>query len=209
MRTLLIFALTLLIISCNNQTKDDQIDVKECFEGYKSSILASKGDEAVKWVDKNTLNYYDKMLKLSISGDSATVNNLGILDKLTVLTVRHRIPKEEVLKMDGNSFFIYAINSGMVGKNSVMTIEIGDIEISGDFAKGQILANGQKASLYFQFNKENNKWKIDITSIFSASIVGLKQVIKNNGLTENDFILNGLEGLTGRRPDLSIWRPLK
>src|SRR6266542_1557343 len=208
MKALLIFTMTWLIISCNGQTKDDAKDIKDCFAGYKSSILENKGDEAIKWVDKNTLNYYGKMLQLAISADSKTVSNLGILDKMTVLTVRHRIPKEEVLKMKGNSFFTYAINSGMVGKNSVMTLEIGDIEISGNLAKGQLVVNGQKAPLYFQFNKENDKWKIDITSIFPASIIGLKQVIKNNGLTENEFILNALRGLTGKEADVSIWKPL-
>ena len=90
-----------------------------------------------------------------------------------------------------------------------MKLEIDDIEISGNFAKAQIVANGQKAPIYFQFNKENGFWKIDITSIFTASIVGLKQMIKNNGLTENEFILIALEGLTGKPTDSRIWKPLK
>jgi hypothetical protein len=201
--------MSLLISSCRDQNKKDRKEIKDCFAGYKASILESNGEEAIKWIDKNTLDYYDRILEVSITGDSATVQNLGLMDKLTVLTVRHRIPQEEVLKMDGNSFFIYAIDAGMVGKNSIMPLEIGDIDISGNFAKGQLIANGQEAPLFFHFNKEGDKWKINITSIFVPSTAGLKQAIKNNGQTENQFIFEMLEILTGKVVENSVWQPLR
>jgi hypothetical protein len=196
------------VISFGQSGNDIQM-IKNTFSNYKKSILASDGSEAVKWVDTKTVVYYGKMLQASLHADSAQVQNLGLMDKLIVLIVRHKVPKNEIEKMNGNEFFVYAINQGMVGKNSVMNIEIGEVKVNNNFANGQIMSGGQKSPLFFQFNKEEGQWKIDITSLFPASTAGLKKVISDNGMTENDFIFKTLEMLTGSAVGNEIWQPMK
>lgn len=203
----LISLMLFIVYSCFGQNASDEKGIKDCFAGYKLSILESRGEEAIKWVDKNTLDYYESMLKLSIVADSSIVQILDFMDRFTVLTARHRIPKDELLKMDGNSFFVYAIDAGMVGKGGVTTVEIGEVTIDGDTAKGQLVSNGQVSPLYFQFNKEDGQWKIDITSIFAPSAAALTKMIKDSGQSETEFILQALQLLTGRSVDNSIWHP--
>ena len=208
----MVLYLAIMVITVDSsygQANADEADVRKSFTGYKSSIMNGQGEEALGWVDSNTLEYYSNMLELSISADSATVNNLDLMDKLMVLTVRHRVPKEKVFSMSGNTFLIYAIDEGMVGKNSVMTLEIGEISVNGNSAQGQVVNNGIAAPLYFEFNKESDGWKIDITSIFGPSSAALKEAIKNFGQTENEFIFQTLEMLTGKPLDQKIWHPLR
>lgn len=81
------------------------------------------------------------------------LNSLGLLDKLMVFTIRHRASKEDILSFDGKRLLIYAIREGMVGKNSVVNNSIGEVEIDGDFAKGQFMTSGQKTPYYFHFYK--------------------------------------------------------
>ena len=183
--------------------------VKKCFDNYKKSILEGQGKEAIKYVDRKTTDYYDKELNLALTGDSSTIDELGLLDKLTVLIARHRIPKKDLLQMTGKTFFIYAVDNGMIGKNSVITIQIGDVNVEGNFANGQMVSNGQKTPLYFQFNKEDNEWKVDLTSIFPQSNMALNQMLLDQGLTHNQFIFQTLESLTGRKVTGDIWKPLK
>ncbi len=190
-------------------TSNDSLEVKQCFNNYKQAILVSDGEEAIKWVDEHTLQYYEEILSFSLSADSSAIQERTLMDKLTILSIRHRVPKEEVLKMSGDDFFKYAINEGMVGKNSVMNIEIGEVSIEGEFATGNIVASGQKSPLNFHFYKEEDAWKIDLTSIFQVSNAGLSSMIKSNGMTENEFIFSSLEMLTGKKVEDSIWEPLK
>ncbi len=107
--------------------------------------------------------------------DSLAIDRMNILDKLTVLTARHYISDEKLLVMDGSSFLKYAIDQGMVGKNSVMNIEVDEVEVNGSFAKARLYSNGVKSPAFFEFNKEKGKWKIDITSVFESSISGFTQ----------------------------------
>jgi hypothetical protein len=198
----------LIAVTVSAQSSDVRL-VKKTFSNYKKSILEGNGAEAVKWVDSKTISYYDSILNLSIYGDSTTIQNLDIISKLTVLTLRHRIPVEEVLTMKGREFFIYSIDKGMIGKNSVKTIEIGEVKLEGNFAEGQMVANGQESPIYFQFNKEDGIWKLDITSVFAVSNEGLKKMIAGDGNTENEFVFKTLEILTGKPVMNTIWSPLK
>jgi len=140
------------------------------------------------------------------SADSVSVERLSLLDKLMVLIVRHRTPQEDIRKFDGRPLFIYAINSGMVGKNSVSSNTIGEVTVDKKFAKGQVLVNGKKAPIFMQFNKEENSWKMDLTALFPMSNMAFKKVIEDSGENENDFIFKILESLTGKKPSAEIWQ---
>jgi len=198
-------SLILLPWLCSAQTPD-QDAVKQSFIRYKSAILNDNGEEAVRYVDSKTINYYSKLLDLVKSADSVSVEGLSLLDKLMVLIVRHRTPKEKIMKFDGRSMFIYAINSGMVGKNSVSSNTIGEVTVDKKFAKGQVLVNGKKALIFMQFNKEENIWKMDLTALFPMSNMAFKKVIEDSGENENEFMFKILESLTGKKPSAEIWQ---
>jgi len=201
----LLFALT---ISMFGQKSEEKL-VKEAFDNYKSSILNDKGEEAVKYVDSRTIKYYNDMLDLVRHGDSAKVEALSILDKVMVFSIRHRASREDILSFDGRTLLIYAIKSGMVGKNGVANLSIGDVTPTENFAKGQFVVNGQKAPLYFHFYKEEEKWKIDLTSLFQVSTTAFKKMVDDSGQTENEYLFSILEMLTGKKPGQEIWHKVQ
>ncbi|MCA4899838.1 MAG: hypothetical protein ACK514_06160 [Bacteroidota bacterium] len=207
-RTILtLLSLILFVVVAFGQNENEL--VRNSFNNYKKSILEGSGKEAIKYVNIKTIDYYDKELDLAVNGDSSAVSQLGVMDKLTVFIARHRIPKEDLINMTGRDFFIYAVDNGMIGKNSVVTTQIGDVNVKANFANGQMISNGQKTPLYFQFSKEENEWKIDLTSIFPQVNFGLTKMLSEQGLTDNDFIFQTLESLTGRKVTNDIWRSLK
>ena len=126
-----------------------------------------------------------------------------------MFSIRHRTPKEDILSFDGKGLLVYAIKSGMVGKNSVANNSIGEITIDNNFAKGQFIANGQKAPFYFHFYKEEGQWKIDLTSIFSVSTMAFKKMVDDSGQNENEYLFSLLEMLTGKKPGQEIWDKVK
>jgi hypothetical protein len=90
-----------------------------------------------------------------------------------------------------------------------MSMEIGEVKVEGNFANGQLVAYGEKSPLYFQFNKEAGIWKLDLTSLFPTSNAGLKKMLTSDGKTDNEFIFQTLEMLTGKKVADDIWKPLK
>jgi hypothetical protein len=201
------FLIPVLILTTPSigQRKEDNL-VRQAFENYKSAILNDKGEEAVKYVDSRTIKYYGDIVDLVKHGDSTKVNSLSIMDKLMVFSVRHRASKEDIVSFDGKGLLVYAIKSGMVGKNSVANHAIGEVTFDNDFAKGQFIANGQKVPFFFHFYKENGQWKIDLTSIFSVSTMAIKKMVQDSEQDENEFLFSLLENVTGRKPGPEIWQ---
>lgn len=193
---------------CFSQKKEEK-QVRKAFEKYKTAILSDKGKEAVNSVDTRTINYYNKIINETIALDSIGLDSLGTIDKLTVLTLKHKASKKELLKFDGKGVLEYAIKNGMVGKSSVVGTTIGEVIIEDNFAKGQLVKNGQEAPFYFHFYKEDEVWKIDITSLFSIGTIAIQKMIKDSGTDENVFFVNLLELITNKKPGTELWQPIK
>jgi hypothetical protein len=179
--------------------------VSNCFNGYKTAVLSQNGAEAIKFVDAQTLNYYAQMLDYSISISSSELQKKSFLDKLMILTLRHRATPEELHSFNGETLFIWAVENGMVGKESVQNASIGKIEIEDQSAKGQFVNNGQSTPFYYKFVKTGESWKIDLTSMFDISEKALLQMVKQQGMEQQEFIYYMLELLTGKEVDPNIW----
>ncbi len=194
-----------LFISVFAQKGEEKL-VRKTFENYKMALQKGQGKVAVQFVDSKTIAYYSNILDLIKTADSAKVETLSILDKLIVFSVRHRVPEEEILNFDAKSFIAYAINTGMIGK--VAQLSIGEVIITNDTAKGQFIVHKQEIPLYFNFYKENEQWKMDLTSLFPMSSMTFEKLVKESELAENEYLFSLLEMLTGTKPDNTIWQPI-
>lgn len=204
-KNLLLFFLITCAINPLLAQKKAEKKVRQSFELYKTAILNDRGTEAVEYLDSRTIQYYADILVKIRTSDSLSLNGLSLMDKLMVFSIRHRSPKEKILAMDGRGLLIYAIEEGMVGKNSVINNSIGEVEVDGNFAKGQFVSEGQVTPFYFHFYKEDKTWKIDLTSVMSIGGKAFKQMQMDSGLDENEYIFYLLEIITGQKPSKEVW----
>lgn len=190
------------------QQGDEKL-IKESFEYYKAAILNDQGLAALNYIDSQTVRYYGNILDLVRNADSAQVANLSIFDKFMVFVIRHRASRMEILMLDGKGLLVYAIQNGMVGKNSVANNTIGSVVIAGSSAKGQLLSRGRKVPVEFVFHKESGTWKIDLTSIFEISGAALQKMADDSGQSANDYLFSMIEMSAGSKPGPQIWRPVQ
>lgn len=205
------FALLLLamLTTISYAKNDDQKLVQKSFELYKAALQEENGEEAIKYLDKTTIDYYTKMLDLTKNADSLTIEKQTILDKLMIFSMRHRVPKEEILNFDGKSCLVYSIKTGMIGKNLAAS-SIGKVQVKkGTSAEGQLLIYGEKTPFKFLFNKEDGVWKIDLTSFFQVSNKQFQKMADESGKSTNDYLFSLLEMLTQKKPDSGIWEKVR
>lgn len=204
----LVAGITCFFSVCVGQSPDQKL-VKQCFNNYKSAILNDKGTEAVKFVDSRTIQYYGDILDLVKNADSAAVDSLNIMDKLMVFMIRLKTSREELLSFNGESLFAYAVNSGLVGKNSVSNNTVGAVTINKNFAKAQFVMDGKSQPIYFHFYKEKAQWKIDLTSLFPMANAAFQNMADESGQGTNEYLLSLLEILNGKKPGSQVWQPVK
>lgn len=203
---------TLLFLSCSFLSRSqgtEEPKVRNAFESYKSAILNDRATDALNSVDSNTRAYYTTLLRHVKKSDSVTISSLPLLDKLSILMLRAVASKEEILEMKGTDAFLYAIENGMVGKNSVMNVSIGKVQINADFATGEFIHDGKPTDISFHFRKERGAWRVDLTSIFQVSTGAFKNMIKESGKSEHIFLFEILEELADHPITSEIWHPLE
>lgn len=202
-----IFFWVSLILCGQISFAQDSLLVKQGYGKYKSAILNDKGEEAAMQVNNKTIEYYDSILKLVKTADSSAVRNLSFADKFTVLAIRHIATNEDLQKMNGKQLFVYSVNKGLVGKNSVMNTSVTNIQINGDFAKGQMEIDGKPEEYYFHFYKEDFQWKIDLTQLLATANLAFEQMIDRAEISESELLNYVLENLNGKKPSKTIWHP--
>jgi hypothetical protein len=205
-RTLTLIVFIIWTISVFGQESDEEL-VRKSFAGYKASLLNNNEADVINFVDSRTIKYYSDILDLVKNADSTKVDSLPIIDKMTVLTIRYRISKENILSFNGETLLIYTIKNGMIDQRGFANTSIGNVTIDHDFAKGQLISNGQDSPYFLHFYREG-QWKLDLTSLFPTAIPVLQKLADELG-GSNKFIVVALKQLKGKTPGTDIWYPVR
>ena len=110
--------------STKNSTdeKNDSQLIKESFDQYKSALMSQDGKRAAEYVNDKTIAYYMDLLNLVKRGKKSEVQNKRIVDKFSILAIRHRFASEVIKLQDGKSLLAFAVNEGLIGEQSVSSL---------------------------------------------------------------------------------------
>jgi hypothetical protein len=203
-----VLPLLALLCGCGSDAADKEA-VQKAFDAYKTAILAGDGDAAAASVTQATLDEYQKYVDWALRADRATVQSLSLLDKLQVLTLRHRIPPDKWQGMTGEKAFIYAVNNNWIGKSQVEAAELGDIQLYVVRASADAIMNERKTRSRFFFLKEKGEWKFDLARLMQGFDAALKSELKRTRIPADQFILRSIEGISGAKPTDTIWEPIE
>lgn len=187
---------------------DEAAAVRACFDGYKRALLDQDGKKALSFVDRNTLDYYSKVRDSALRADRRAVGALSTMDKLIVLMIRHCMSSESLEPMTEEALFVHAVEEGWVGKESAASNELGEIAVSGTRATGVHVWEGEETPIKWVFRKEDGRWRIDLTAILPVGDQAMKQVIRESGLPEDEFLTSLLESVSGRKVADRVWEPM-
>ncbi|MEM0965481.1 MAG: hypothetical protein AAGJ81_04965 [Verrucomicrobiota bacterium] len=202
----LVLLFALFVTGCSSDPEN--ASVKQAFEDYKSAILNDDAETAYGLVNENTKAWYGETLDRVLTSNRDQIMELGVLDKIQVILIRHRVPREEILQMTPESLFKYAASRGWVGKNSVSGLGIGKIDVQRDFATGVVRTNGEDSPIRFHFYKEDGVWRIDLTELNKWGEAALITQIKQSRQDELDYIFTLVQFASGKPVQESIWKPL-
>lgn len=205
----LLFSL-FIITSCSSSTEHDEKKIRDLFEEYRFSLIDKDGKAVVKCVDKKTVAYYDHLAELIRTADSTTVSDQTILDKVCILSTRHRATKEQISTFDGRSLLEFVVEIELIDSAGAANLDIGMISVRGDSARGQIVHDGQGLTNSFLYYKEHGRWKIDLTSLFPSTEKTMSDAITGIEGKSEDQVINMLVQEASKKPIVgSLWNPVK
>ncbi len=211
---MLILLSTSLLIGCNYappvEEKPDHTaakkEIRAAFNQYKSAILSQDGAKTVEYITKNTVDYFEGILDKVKFAEKETILDLSLADQSQILLIRRFFPKEEILGFDGKRLYAATINEGLTGE-PLKTMSIGLVAVKGDKGKAQMVLDGTKTAVFFDFLKEDKQWKLDITTTLVMTTKSIQLQAREANLAVTAYLLDMLQ-LEGKDREL-IWEPLE
>jgi len=181
--------------------------VKEAFLSYKAAILSGDGTAAADLVTRSSRDFYRKAADHALTLDKTGLERLHVLDRLTVMQLRHEMSRAQLESMDGRQIVAYAVDQGWIGRDSAASLQVGTFAVDGDNATAPVISNGQETPLLLHFAREDGGWRLDLVQMMELSRPAVQVAIRQTGMSEEEFILYALEAVSGRRPGPEIWNP--
>ncbi len=185
---------------------DDESAIKATFNRYKAAVLAKNGKAAVAVVDAKTLAYYARMRRDALRAPKTTVKNMGLMDKLMVLSLRARFGKK-LRGMTARSVFIAAVDQGMVGAGGVRRGAIGNVRVRGSQALATMLHKGRPTPMNWSFIKERGTWRLQLTPLIKLAEPALRQTIKQFKKPEDEVLIMLLKMVNKTPVTPAVWHP--
>ena len=197
----------LLFVTVHAQPDAEQ--VVSTFTHYQAALINEKGEDVVKYLDNQSIQYFKNLLTHIRAADSLTIESLSSSDKMNVLLVRHLAAKKEILSFTPRSLAAFAFNHGFGNKEELIGAKPGRIKFVDSFAQVPLLRNNKKTGTTYYFTKANNLWYVNILPLIKQSDAEFEELVTSTGRTENELILSLLELMSDKKTSPDIWKSIK
>ncbi|GLB53919.1 hypothetical protein NBRC110019_29600 [Neptunitalea chrysea] len=199
----------LFLIGFKGFSQDEQ-QIRQVFTAYKEAVTNKDGITAYSLINQKTTSFYQRVWDDCKKADSITVSKYPFEEKLWVLTSRHLIPEDLANQLTVKEVFCFLLRKNWIHKEDLSMLEIGEMEIDGAFAIAQMQYNGADIPYFFQFEKEGNgHWKVNLIEMLEAAGRNVEAIIAAGNLSENKFIIESIEKISGKKTNKKIWLPYK
>lgn len=187
--------------------KKDEKAIRECFDSYKSALLARDGQAAASLLDAHTRTYYSDILEQVRYADSLEILALPPMDKITVLAARVRMTTEELQGFDDDGFLVRAVELGMVSDEKTQLIKIGTLSGDKKKAEAPVISQGREMPWNYEFYKEDGDWKLNLVATFPEINELLAGLALGSNISQHEFIYNMLVNTYGTDALKGKWQP--
>lgn len=196
-----------LLVGC--KANEEKL-IRKTLSDYKAAVLKDNGNEAVKYVDSQTIAYFHSLQQNAMTLDSIDIERLRLMDRYQLVMLKHMLKPNELRTMDGKQVLAFLINSKTINKETIMKMTPGNIVIRENNASAQILIDNKKAADFqFTFYKEHGNWKLSIMQLTQMLEPYLLEMIDKSGYDEHTLYDLAGAGFNDKFLDNSVWHPYK
>ena len=178
--------------------------VRAVLRGYVDAVLRHDGTAATQAVSRGTRAYYAHMRELAMTAPEAKVRALPLMDRLSVLMYRHRVPADVLRTLTGeDAAFAYTVSEGWVARTANgQPSATAPVFVGGDRA---VVRDGV---VDVQMVREEGAWRWDMMPIIRAVSAQMAANLPA-GMKEDDFVLYVLSTATGSPVSPTVWQPVQ
>ena len=183
---------------------DEEAKVQQAFQTYRKALLDQNGKAAWEVVDSHTQEYYEDIAKDCLSLKREDLVRLDMLTKFMILRIRLEFREEQLKTFNGAKIFILGVEKGWISKSTVQQLKRMDkVTIDRNFAQGYI-AQAPDIPVFY-FIREEDGWKVALWQSFEIGNISLRQMAKENGMSEDEYIKAMLEQVSKYQVEMNAF----
>ena len=182
--------------------------VRRSFADYRAAILADQGDAAAELVSSASVEYFAEMQRLALYAGSEEVRSQSLVNQMQILAFRYRIDAEALRSMSPKELFAYTVDQGWTGKDGVLELGLGSVQIVDDVASADVLKDGRPTRLQYRYVRERDEWRWDMGPTLHKTNQAFKMLATQRGMSDESLLLSLLESTYGGRVPPPLWDPL-
>ena len=182
---------------------DDKKAIMNVVSSYIDALKAKDSKAALGLIDSKTVVWYQQALDYALTAKRSALKNIPLIQRIIVLRLRNEFPKADLLEMDGAAVFGKGIELGWIDSNSVATLKIANVKVSGN--QGQASTQSAPSVYVLNFVKESGEWRLSFTRLLTLLEPEVKKFVKSSGQSEDEFIARVIGASSGNTYDEAIF----
>jgi hypothetical protein len=177
--------------------------MRSVLQGYLDAVRRHDGTAATQAVTRDTRAYYARMRDMAMTAPEAQVRTLPLMDRVSVLMYRHRVPAEVLRTLTGDAAFAHTVSEGWVARTANWQPS----------ATAPVYGNGDRAvvregGMNVQMVREEGAWRWDMMPVIRAASTQFTASLPA-GMKEDEFVLLVLSSASGRPVSPTVWQPVQ
>lgn len=170
----------------------------------------SNGKAIVELYTSRTFEHYDVLLRFALDGTAQQVRALPPIDKCEVLRMRLLGSRSELARMNGRQYVEYATSKGwyVTPPEYRTPLTLRSFKFGKDDATAELYDDGEATGVRLRFQFEDGRWKYDEHYSTPQWDALWRRAAREEGSSEDEFVVGELEFLYERDVPDSIWNPL-
>ncbi|HEU0298480.1 MAG TPA: hypothetical protein VFR37_03480 [Longimicrobium sp.] len=171
---------------------------------YHLAIYERDGAAAVQRVTRASRGYYARMRDLAVTAPEAQVRAAPLMDRITILMLRHRVSPDELRALQGDAVFAYTVDHAWVNADTFRERpQPTDADVFGAGDRAVML----RPDVNTAFVREDGVWRLDLMPVLERASAEFAPD-PDSGMTEDELVMMVLQFSDGREPSPDIWQPL-
>ena len=186
----IVLLLTLWFVNSQSYAQQEHKKaIQDVFKNYKTAIVKHQPDSAFSCLSNTSKAFYATILKQSKELDSTTLRQKDFVNQVWVLSTRQQFSAKELEKLTSRQLFAFAFEHHWIHKEDLATFSIATVELQLPFAMAQLKENNVEIPYFFQFRKEKEVWKIELSTLLETANRNIEAIIEEGDADVVDFIL--------------------
>ncbi len=212
-RPLLAAVLTVLLslAGCDARAADKE-EISAIYDQLDQCNNNKDGTGVLTVFTKASFPRYEPLIKIALDGTPEQVRALPPTDRTEVLRMRLRATRAELAGLNGMEYTRFATGRGWYvspdGGQVQSTLTRFRFNKTATEATAELVSDGERSGMRFRFIKEDDYWKYDEPFAIELYDRDLRRAARDEGVSEEQFILDLLEEEIGKEVPATVWEPM-